>query len=170
MVERIKDSSGKWCESGKDIQAVIESYFLNLFTASTMNGHLSPREEVRQASMQDNMGLISSVTEEEVQRVVFSMHSGKSLGVDDFNPAFYQSFWSIVKNDVFRFCHEFICTRELLEGVNQTLVCLIPKVKIPQTMANLRLISLCNVLIRILSKVLSNRLKSCMGSINKCVC
>lgn len=42
--------------------------------------------------------------------------------------------------------------------VNPTLVCLIPKVESPQTMSELRQISLCSVLVRILSKVLSNRL------------
>lgn len=54
---------------------------------------------------------------------------------------------------------------ELLEGSNDSLVCLIPKVREPQTMARLRPILLCNVMVRILSKVLSNRSKSCLKSI-----
>lgn len=52
-------------------------------------------------------------------------------------------------------------TGELPSGVNQTLVSLIPKGKVPQKMTDLRPISLCNVIDRILSKVLSNRLKPC---------
>lgn len=39
------------------------------------------------------------------------------------------------------------------------MVCLIPKVKQPQQVTDLRPISLCNVLFRIISKVLANRLK-----------
>lgn len=35
----------------------------------------------------------------------------------------------------------------------------------PQTMGDLRPISLCNVLVRILSKLMANRLKRCLGSI-----
>lgn len=69
-----------------------------------------------------------------------------------------------MKKDVIQFCQKFMCTGELPAGVNHTLVCLIPKVKTPHTMADLRPISLCNVLMRILSKVLSNRLKPCIGS------
>lgn len=79
------------------------------------------------------------------------MHPDKSPGLDGFNPAFYQCFWSIVKNDVVKICKKFMCTGELPEGINQTLICLIPKIKVPQTMADLRPISLCNVLVRILS-------------------
>lgn len=165
MIDRIKDSSGQWCETGEQIQAVIENYFSTLFTATSLNGQLSQREEVGQVSLQDNMDLVLDVTEEEVRVAVFAMHPEKSPGIDGFNPAFYQVFWNIVKHDVIQFCQRFMNTRELPDGVNQTLVCLIPKIKNPQTMADLRPISLCNVLMRILSKVLSNRLKACLGSI-----
>lgn len=44
-------------------------------------------------------------------------------------------------------------------------MCLIPKVKTPQLMTELRPISLCNVLVRVLSKVLANRLKPCLTSL-----
>lgn len=37
--------------------------------------------------------------------------------------------------------------------------------KVPQTMADIRTISLCNVLVRILSKVMNNRFKSCLNTI-----
>lgn len=51
-------------------------------------------------------------------------------------------------------------------GLNRTLVCLILKVKQPQTMADLRPISLCNIVMRIVSKVMAvNRLKKCLSSI-----
>lgn len=62
-------------------------------------------------------------------------------------------------------CKRFIATGELPTDINRTMVCLIPKVKQPQTMAELRLISLCNVIVRILSKVLANRLKPCLPSL-----
>ena len=100
-----------------------------------------------------------------MKNAVFSMQPEKAPGIDGFNPAFYQSFWGVVKHDVVDFCQKFMGTGELPMGVNRTLVCLIPKVKGPETMANLRPISLCNVLVRILSKVLANRLKGCLGSI-----
>lgn len=63
------------------------------------------------------------------------------------------------------FCRKFIDTGELPEGMNRTLVCLIPKFKMPQIMTELRPISLCNVLLRILSKVMANRLKPCLKNV-----
>lgn len=100
LIERIKDDSGQWCENLEDIQKVIENYFLNLFTASPTTGQLSQKEELNRVSEQENADLVSTVTEEEVKHAVFSMHADKSPGLDGFNPAFYQFFWSIVKKDV----------------------------------------------------------------------
>lgn len=123
---------------------------------------MTEREEAGKVKQRDKMGLLANVTEEDVKSAIFSMHPEKALGIDRFNLALYQSFWQVVKDDVLNFCQKFMCMGELPDGVNRTLVCLIPKVKAPQTIADLRPISLCNVLMRILSKVLSNRLKPCL--------
>lgn len=105
------------------------------------------------------------VNEMEVKTAMFAMHYDKSPGIDGLNPEFFQSYWDVVGNDVTVFCQRFFETGELPEGVNRTLVCLIPKVKQPKQMSEVRPVSLCNVLIRIISKIMANRLKPCLNSI-----
>lgn len=53
----------------------------------------------------------------------------------------------------------------LSSELNRTLDCLIPKNKHPKQMFEFRPIALCNILMRILSKVITNRLKPCVKSI-----
>ena len=48
---------------------------------------------------------------------------------------------------------------------NETHIVLIPKVKEPKRVTDLSLISLCNVVFRITSKVIANRLKKILPSI-----
>lgn len=118
-----------------------------------------------QVTRDQNQKLGLPVTSEEVKRAVFDMHPDKSPGYDGLNPGFFQAYWQIVGMDVTRLCQVFFDTGELPVGINRTLVCLIPKVYQPQFMSDLRPISLCNVLFRIISKVMANRLKECLPSL-----
>lgn len=144
---------------------MIEEYFENLITASNVDGRLSEHDKVKQITESENGELLMPVTNDEVKEAMFAMHPDKACGPDGLNPAFFQVFWSIMEKDVIKFCQNFMQTGELPDDVNEAVVCLIPKVKEPKSMGDLRPISLCNVLVRILSKVMANRLKKCLGSI-----
>ncbi|XP_074346113.1 uncharacterized protein LOC141684875 [Apium graveolens] len=85
------------------------------------------REEEKQSQL-----LAMPIVEEEVKKAVFKMIADKSPGVDGLFPGSYQAYWEIVGTNVVEFCRTFFDTGELTDGVNQTLVCLIPKVKHPK--------------------------------------
>ena len=88
------------------------------------------------------------------------MHPDKSLGLDGMNPTFYQKLWNTVGGDVTSTCLLYSNEHILLEGLNDTSIVLIPKKKSPKIMVDLRLISLCNVLFKIIKKVIENQLKT----------
>lgn len=51
------------------------------------------------------------------------------------------------------------------EHLNETVICLIPKKKQSEVMGDLRPIDLCNVLYKIISKMLVNRIKGYLESL-----
>lgn len=164
-IKRLKNDAGEWQDTDESIQNTIIKYFENIFTSTNVDEQMPDGVMFKRITDNQKESLLHSVSEEETKAAVFAMYPEKSPGMDGLNPCFFQAYWHIVKNDVTEFCRKFLEHGELPEQVNRTLVCLIPKIKQPKQVSDLRPISLCNVLMRILSKVLANRLKPCLHSI-----
>ena len=96
---------------------------------------------------------------EEVRTALFQMGPTKAPGPDGMNVLFYQKFWHIVGTGVIETALDFLHTGHMVLDINYTYTVLIPKVKKPEKMADFRPIRLCNVIYKIISKVLANRLK-----------
>ena len=78
---------------------------------------------------------------------------------------FFQKFWHIVGFDVCLAVREILSTGRISQESNFTHRTLIPKIPEPQTATDLRPIALCNVVYKIASKVLANRLKRILPEI-----
>ncbi|CAB4314237.1 unnamed protein product [Prunus armeniaca] len=108
---------------------------------------------------QDNMSLSKPVLEDEVLVVVKQLDPIKSPGPNGFTGSFYQKFWSTIGGDILRLVQSFFHYGWMHKKLNHTHIALIPKVTNPRRMTQWRPISLCNVVYKIISKVLTNRLK-----------
>ncbi|KAL4273256.1 hypothetical protein GQ457_13G013200 [Hibiscus cannabinus] len=82
----------------------------------------------------------------------------KASRMDRYPTLFYQKYWHIVGNDVTCFCLSVLDGASDIEQLNNTQIFLIPKVSNPEDLTQFRPISLCNVLYKIVAKVLVNRL------------
>lgn len=87
------------------------------------------------------------------------MASDKSPGPDGFTCEFYKSAWPVIGNDFVIAVQSFFTKGFLPKGVNSTILALIPKKDDATKMGDYRPISCCNVLYKVLSKILANRLK-----------
>ena len=68
---------------------------------------------------------------EEVWKALIQMHPTKAPGPDDMSPMFYQQYWEIVGPEVIKCVLDSLNTGVLPCGINDTYICLIPKVKSP---------------------------------------
>jgi hypothetical protein len=83
----------------------------------------------------------------------------KAPGPNGFPALFYQTHWEFFKSEISAALRDFLEGDTILEGFCDSIIVLIPKVTNPMNLKNFRPISLCNVLYKIASKVLANRLK-----------
>ena len=103
--------------------------------------------------------LVRSFEEDEVKRAVFECDGSKAPSPDGFTLELFQTQWEIVKEDILRVLLEF-AKDGIVHGVtNETYICLIPKKINSSKVKDFRPISLVTSLYKIISKVLSNRLK-----------
>lgn len=87
------------------------------------------------------------------------MHPDKAPGPDGMTPGFFQKYWGTIKADIIHLVHNFFSSGLIPSGLNHTNVVLIPKKINPVVLGDFRPISLCNVLYKVIAKVLANRLK-----------
>lgn len=103
--------------------------------------------------------LIRPVSGEEIRAAIFDIDGNKSPGPDGFGSAFYKAAWPTIGGEVIEVVQEFFRARKLLEQVNATVISLIPKVNTPTLASDFRPIACCNVLYKVISKVLCTRLR-----------
>ena len=159
-INGIFDSRGNWCVDEDDIARVAKDYFQWLFTLA----HPCYNERVLKAvdhvvTPKMNHHLIQPYTAEEVKRALFQMHPSKSPGLDGMSPFFFQKYWHVVGGDVTNAVLSVLHSGHFLRKMNYTHIVLIPKKNELQYMSAFCPISLENVISRIVSKVLANRLK-----------
>ena len=87
-----------------------------------------------------------------------SMESLSAPSLDGMPPTFFQTYWSIVGDDVSSAILNCLNNCSLPAEINHTFITLIPKVKSPEKISEFRPISLCNFIYKLLCKVLANRL------------
>ena len=81
------------------------------------------------------------------------------------SPIFFQKYWDVMGPQVTQSVIQILRTGIMPIRLNDTYICLIPKVNSPQKITEYRLISLCNVVYKIVAKVLANRLKGVLPKV-----
>ncbi|XP_042045031.1 uncharacterized protein LOC121791041 [Salvia splendens] len=95
---------------------------------------------------------------DEVKRAVFDISANSAPGPDGYSALFFQACWSIVGSDVVDAVRQFFGGAFLPRSFTATSIVLIPKKPIPESWGDYRPISLCNVINKVITKILSKRL------------
>ena len=103
--------------------------------------------------------LTTPFTHEEIDRVVREMPSDRAPGPDGFSGAFLKACWPLIKHDFYSLCGQFYEGRLDLTSINDGLITLIPKRPSRKTVKDYRPITLLNCYLKVITKILANRLQ-----------
>ena len=159
-IKGLCDSRGRWREGCEEVEGIILTYFKEIYSSNfPVDFKTSLGAVDKKVSNEMNEDLLMEFRAEEVWRALKQMHPTKSPGPDGMSPIFYQRYWDIVGPHVVNYVLNTLRTGIMPNGLNDTYICLIPKGNCPQMITEFRPISLCNVIYKLVSKVLANRLK-----------
>ncbi|CAL1404768.1 unnamed protein product [Linum trigynum] len=158
-ISALKDDYGNLITQPDALSSHVINFYKSLFTKKSGLNDGALQDFPRLVSHDMNLDLDRDPTVEEIRAAVFDLGPTKSPGPDGFAGSFYRKFWSKVGPD---FCSEvmsFFRTSIMPQGWNDTHIALIPKVLAPESISQYRPISCCNFRYKIISKILSSRMK-----------
>ena len=156
------EDNGEVVNNPKQIHDLIYGYYKKLFgkkNQNTVNLADSVWGDYNRLNELDNTLLTRPFTEEEVNKVVFSMHPDSAPGPDGFSIAFYHGCWEIIKQDLMNMVNDFYLGKLDIKRLNYGVITLIPKVKNAMDVKQYRPICLLNVSFKIFTKLLLDRLE-----------
>ena len=139
---------------------IIENYFKDIYTTSNLSSFDEILSGIHPAISEEDAGLLSrDFHASEVRLALDQMAPLTAPGPDGMSPIFYESFWHIMGRDVTSVVLNALNSGVVPESTNSTSIALIPKVKHAKRFADFYPISFCNVVYKLISKVLVNWLK-----------
>jgi len=168
-ITKIKYSHGIKLVSHNDMESVLVQHLYNiakepLEEKSRFIDHFT--QYIPQlVTKEDNHNLSRPVSKEEVSEVINEMQSGKAPGPDGFDVDFFKAYWETVKHDILEVVEDSRRSNKVLKALNASFIALIPNQENAMTPDGFWPIALCNVVYKIISKVIANRLKPLLPSL-----
>ena len=154
-----------------DIKAHAADYFQGILGSNDLPVSSAMTEELRNllpfrcSDLQQDY-LKRPVTAAEIKATLFTMPLNKSPGPDGYSVEFIRASWDTVGEDIINAVSEFFRNGRLLKDMNTTAIALIPKKPQACSLGDYRPISCCNIVYKLISKIVANRLKPILS---KCV-
>jgi hypothetical protein len=139
QINALRNADGVLITDQKDIEDLANDFYMELFTAQPeldIEGVLA--HVPVWVTDQMNETLDAPFTAQEVNRALSMMGASKAPGPDGFTAGFFQHHWETVGPGVTTAVLHFLNGGAMPEGVNQTTIVLIPKIKNPQDLKNFR--------------------------------
>ncbi|CAN1125969.1 LINE-1 reverse transcriptase homolog [Linum perenne] len=160
----LRNELGVWVHDQASLRRLACEYFRELFTSSSHEPVSLPAAfQVIPAAAATR--LKQGFSSEEVRSSLKKMGPLKAPGKDGFHPVFFQKCWDVVGPNMEEFVKRCFYDPSTIEAVNDTVLVLLPKVSLPERITQFRPIGLCNVVYKLVTKCLANRIQGSMASL-----
>ena len=164
----LEDEEGIVYEDDGPLKELGKSFFAKIFKDE---GNTSLDHQLKVISLFPRMilpdkssCLTSQVTITELESALHSFNKDRSPGPDGWPVEFYLHFFNLLGPTLVQMVDYTRTSGYIPSSLNSTFITLIPKKDKPRTFADFRPISLCNLLYKLIAKVIAGRLKPFLDS------
>ncbi|GKU94254.1 hypothetical protein SLEP1_g7776 [Rubroshorea leprosula] len=164
----LKDLHGNWSYDPEGIHNIVLSYFKDLYTSSLDHSFHDSFKDIVRGPIIDYSEwefLIAPPSDAEIWLAVKSMKSWKAPGPDGLHVGFFQKFWDLIKSKLCAEVRLAFSNGVMPDTWSQSLIALIPKIPNSEMVSQFRPIGLCNVVYKIVTKLIVLRLKNKIGNL-----
>jgi hypothetical protein len=158
---------GTMISSNQDLQKEAVGFFRNIFLAhpnlSITDQLAILRNYPRMFTEEDSQRLTLPVTSTEVLSILKGFKASKSHGPDGWTVEFFLAFFDILGDELVEMVEESRKKGRVSGALNATFLALIPKSENPRNFGDYRPISLCNLMYKIITKIIANIIKSSLS-------
>lgn len=165
-IEALQTQNGSWIHTEHDIRRAFVLYFKGIYCQQQgITGQISPhtfhilQHQLPKVSAAQAQLLTTPPTASEIRGVAFGLGPDRVPGPDGLTARFVQKYWPLLESAVVAKVFNFFQTFELTPSVASSHTVLVPKVPNASKTCDFRPINVCNVIYKIISKLLAKRLK-----------
>lgn len=159
LISKLKRADGSVIDIPQEMGNITTAFYKDLYRSEGIMNMEEVLATVPSKVTEDMNNQLITPFDEEVKEALFQMLPTKSPGSDGFPAHFFQRHWELCGQEVTSVVLRVLRGEDDPSRVNKTFTVLIPKVANPEELGQFRPISLCNVIYKVASKMVANRLK-----------
>ena len=167
FIPSIQRMDGSLTSSSAEVGAVFVDFFSNLLSTPKV---IAPIEVdvIQQGPCIDSASkacLLAPFSDLDIKNALFDIDDGKAPGPDGFSSCFFKKSWPVIHQDFCSAVQDFFRSGAMLKQINHSIIALVPKSANTSSATDFRPISCCNVIYKVIAKLLASRLSQALGPI-----